>query len=89
VQRVRENNFVMSRASNEFAMAAAVLNGGVTVGGTKLLPILLAESTDVPEPPYLSDVLMKAYFDGNGLPAQKPTGTLNDFYAAMSYGTST
>jgi M6 family metalloprotease-like protein len=86
VQRVRENNFVMSRASNEFAMAAAVLNGGVTVGGTKLLPVLLAESTDAPNPPYASDVLMKAYFDGDGLPAQKPTGTLNDFYAAMSYG---
>lgn len=85
-QRVRENSFVVTHAFNEYAMPIAELNGGVSVSGTKLLPIVLATSTDYSNPPYSSASVMKAYFDGDGLPAAVPTGTLNDFYAAMSYG---
>jgi hypothetical protein len=87
--RIRENNFMVSYAMPGMGMAVAELNGGITISGTKLLRILLATSTDSPQPPYTSESVEKAYFYGNGIAGTIPTGTLNDFYAAMSYGNLT
>ena len=81
-QKVHDNrSLIMNAASPEFAMAAASMQGGVTVGGTKLIPVATALYSDMPSPPYDKKVLAAEFFD-----APPPSRTISDFYSLMSYG---
>jgi M6 family metalloprotease-like protein len=84
-QRVQENRFrVLNSTSSGFALAVANLQGGIIVAGTKTIPVATALYPELPTPPYDKSVLQKEFFDGPW-----PTGTLTEFYSAMSYGNLT
>jgi len=82
VQLLSENRQRIA-TSHMPAFAAAVANqhGGTVVAGTKFLPVVTSVSSDLPNEPYDKAVLAREYFDGPW-----PTGTLSNFYGAMSYG---
>jgi M6 family metalloprotease-like protein len=82
VQRLQANRMrIVNAASPAFALAVANQQGGVAVAGTKLIPVITSLSPDLPNAPYDKSVLSQEYFDGPW-----PTGTMNSFYAVMSYG---
>ena len=73
---------MMQGALTEAAAAAAP--GGLSVTGTRRIPVLLSRFSNTAAAPFPEADLQKELFDGPW-----PTGTMTDFYKEISYGTFT
>ena len=82
-KRVRQNRERMTRGEMTPAGAAAA-PGGVSVSGTRKIPVLMSRFSNTAAAPYPEGDLQKELFDGPW-----PTGTMTDFYKEISYGTFT
>jgi M6 family metalloprotease-like protein len=77
--RIRKNRAAVRRGALTPAAAAAV--GGLTISGTRAIPVLLGTFNNTPSNPYPNGNLQQELFDGPW-----PTGTMTDYYQEISYG---
>ncbi len=79
VRTIRTNRAAVQRG--EITMSAARAAGGITVSGTKAIPVLTAKFNNTGADPYPAANLQQELFDGPW-----PTGTMTDYYKEISYG---
>lgn len=77
--RIRKNRAAVRRGALTPSAAAAV--GGLTISGTRAIPVLLGTFNNTPSNPYPNGNLQQELFDGPW-----PTGTMTDYYQEISYG---
>lgn len=82
-KRIQQNRERMMRGDMT-ATAAAAAPGGVSVSGTRKIPVLMSRFSNTAAAPYPEANLQKELFDGPW-----PTGTMTDFYKEISYGAFT